>query len=62
MISSVTGVTAAMLTAREIASMPFEASEGSKYSQPANDAKASARIMPTLTEETHLGNMIDLYA
>ena len=60
-LSSITGVTAAIITASEIASMPFEASEGTPYSQPANDASASARIMPTLTEETNLGNMIDLF-
>ena len=61
-LSAITGATAATLTAREIGSMPFEASEGNKYSQPANDPSATKRIMPTLTEEAHLGNMIDLHA
>ena len=42
--------------------MPFETSEGNKYSQPANDVSNTRRIVPTLTEETHLGNNIDLFA
>jgi len=61
-LSSVTNTTTALLTAREIGSMPFEASEGNQYSQPANDTSNTQRIVPALTEEIHLGNMIDLYA
>jgi hypothetical protein len=57
-----TGCIAAIITARQIGSMPFETSEGNKYSQPANDVSTTRRIVPTLTEETHLGNNIDLFA
>ena len=61
-LSSITGATAAVITAAQVASMPFEASEGNKYSQPINDTSNTRRIMPTLTEEAHLGNNVDLYA
>ena len=61
-LSSITGMTAGMLTAHQVASMPFEASEGNKYSQPINDTSNTQRLVPTLTEESHLGNNIDLYA
>ena len=61
-LSSVTGMTAATLTAHQVASMPFEASEGNEYSQPLNDTSNTRRLVPTLTEESHLGNNIDLYA
>ena len=57
-----TGCIAAIITAQQIGSMPFETSEGNKYSQPANDVSTTRRIVPTLTEETHLGNNIDLFA
>ena len=61
-LSSITGMTAGMLTAHQVASMPFEASEGNKYSHPINDTSNTQRLVPTLTEESHLGNNIDLYA
>ena len=61
-LSSITGATAAIRTAHEIGAMPFEASQGSKYSQPINDTSNTQRLVPTLTEESHLGNNVDLYA
>ena len=65
-IKSIDGVTAAMFTAREIASrkiasMP-EASEGKKHWGAINDTSNAQRIVSPLTEETHLGNNIDVYA
>ena len=62
MLSSITGSTAAIRTAHEIGAMPFEASQGNKYSQPVSDTRNTERLVPTLTEESHLGNNIDLYA
>lgn len=61
-LSSVTGSTAAILPAREIGALPFEAGEGNQNSQPINDTSNTQRIVPALTEEVHLGNMVDLHA
>ena len=65
-LKSIDGVTAAMFTAREIASRKIasmsEAGEGNKHWGAINDTSNARRIVSPLIEETRLGNNIDLYA